>query len=74
VPGYCATYALQRLNDITGTGLQVLRARDGLIGFAKARFDSQLLKTNEALLDFAEQVAEDDLLPTRLLDKVKKPK
>ena len=41
---------------------------------AKARFDNQLIKTNKALLDFAEQVAEDDLLPTRLPDKIKKPK
>jgi|ERR1700722_14943733 hypothetical protein len=32
------------------------------------------MKTDKALLDFAEQVAEDDLLPTRLPDKVKKPK
>jgi hypothetical protein len=41
---------------------------------AKARFDNQLMKTNKALLDFAGQVAEDDLLPTRLPDKVKKLK
>ena len=32
------------------------------------------MKTNNALLQFAGQVAEDDLLPTRLPDKVKKPK
>jgi hypothetical protein len=40
----------------------------------KARFDGQLIKINKALLDFARQVTEDDLLPTRLPDKVKKPK
>ena len=34
----------------------------------------ELMKTNKALLDFAGQIAEDDLLPTRLPDKVKKPK
>jgi hypothetical protein len=51
-----------------------LTARDNLTGLAKARFDSQLRKTNKALLEFADQVAQDDLLPTRLLDKVKKPK
>jgi hypothetical protein len=51
-----------------------LTARDTLTGLAKARFDSQLLKTNKALLEFADQVAQDDLLPTRLPDKVKKPK
>ena len=38
------------------------------------RFESQLIKTNNALLQFAGQVAENDLLPTRLPDKVKKPK
>jgi MULE transposase domain len=64
----------QRLNDITTTGLQVLTARDGLTGLAKTRFDSQLIKTNKALLEFAGQVAQDDLLPTRLPDKVKKSK
>jgi hypothetical protein len=30
--------------------------------------------TNNALLDFAEQVTPDELLPTPLPDKVKKPK
>jgi hypothetical protein len=64
----------QRLNDLTATGLQVLTARDTLTGLAKTRFDNQLLKTNKALLEFAEQIAQDDLLPTHLLDKVKKPK
>jgi hypothetical protein len=51
-----------------------LTARDTLTGLAKARFDNQLFKTNKALLEFADQVAQDDLLPTRLPDKVKKPK
>jgi hypothetical protein len=51
-----------------------MTVREGLTGLAKARFENQLIKTNKALLDFAEQVAEDDLLPTRLPDKVKKPK
>lgn len=68
------SHTSQRLNDITASGLQVLRARDNLIGLAKARFESQLVKTNNALLQFAGQVAEDDLLPTRLPDKVKKSK
>ena len=57
MPGYC------RLN-ITASGLQVLRARDNLTGLAKARFESQLVKTNNALLQFAGQIAENDLLPT----------
>lgn len=47
MPGYCAVCALQRLDDTTGTGLQVLTARDGLIGFAKARFDSKLVIANK---------------------------
>jgi hypothetical protein len=63
-------YLSQRLNDITATGLQVLNARDDLTGLAKARFDAQLVKTSKALLEFAK----DDLLPTRLSDKVQKPK
>ena len=52
---------------------QVIQAQDTLIGLAKARFEAQLVKANRALLDFAGQVAQDDLLPTRLPDKVKKP-
>ena len=51
-----------------------MTARDTLTGLAKARFDNQLFKTNKALLEFADQVVQDDLLPTRLPDKVKKPK
>lgn len=50
--------------------LEVLIARDGLRGLVRARFDNQLIKTNQALLDFAGEVAKDDLLPTRLPDKV----
>ena len=65
---------VERFCDLTATGLQVLTARDALTGLAKARFDNQLLKTNKALLEFADQVAQDDLLPTRLPDRVKKPK
>ena len=51
-----------------------MTAKDTLTGLAKARFNNQLFKTNKALLEFADQVAQDDLLPTRLPDKVKKPK
>ena len=51
-----------------------MTARDTLTGLAKARLDNQLFKTNKALLEFADQVAQDHLLPTRLPDKVKKPK
>jgi hypothetical protein len=45
-----------------------------LTGLAKARFDSQLVKTNRALVNYAGQLAQDDLLPTRLPDKAQKPK
>jgi len=48
----------QRLSDVTASGLQVLRARDNLTGLAKARFESQLVKTNNALLQFAGPVAD----------------
>jgi hypothetical protein len=51
-----------------------LTARDTLTGLARARFGNQLFKTNRALLEFADQVAQDDLPPTHLPDKVKKPK
>ena len=47
---------------------------DTLTGLTEARFDNQLLKTNKALLEFADQVAQDNLLFTRLPDKIKKPK
>ena len=59
---------------MTVIGLQVLTTRDSLTGLAKARFDNQLIKINKVLLEFAEQVANDDLLPTRLPDKANKPK
>ena len=42
-------------------------------GLAGARFDNQLFKANKPLLEFADQVAQNDLLPTCLLDNVKKP-
>jgi hypothetical protein len=51
-----------------------MQAREGLTGLAKARFEEQLMKTNKALLSFAQQVTDEDLLPTRLPDKVQKPK
>ena len=51
-----------------------MTAKDAFTGLAKAMFDNQLLKTNKALLEFADQVAQDDLLPTHLSDRVKKPK
>jgi hypothetical protein len=45
-----------------------------LTGLAKARWESQLIKTNRALADYAGQLAQDDLLPTRLPDKIQKAK
>jgi len=49
-------------------------AGNGLTGLAKARWESQLIKTNRALADYAGQLAQDDLLPTHLPDKVQKAK
>ena len=51
-----------------------MQAHKTLTGLGKARFVVQLVKTNRALLSFAEQVTHDDLLPARLSDKVKQPK
>jgi hypothetical protein len=49
-----------------------LLARDTLTGLVKVRFDNQLLKSNKALLEFVDQVTQDDLLPIHLPDKVKR--
>src|SRR5947207_13348970 len=51
-----------------------MEAREGFTGLTKARFEKQLVKTNRALLSFAEQIMEEDLLPKRLPDKIRKPK
>ena len=51
-----------------------MEAREGFTGLAKARFEEQLVKTNRALLSFAEQIRDEDLLPKRLPDKIQKPK
>jgi hypothetical protein len=69
-----STYTSQRANDLTRSDLQVKQAGEELTGLAKARYDYQAIKTNRALVEFAGMVAQDDLLPTRLPDKVKKPK
>jgi hypothetical protein len=39
----------------------------------KAGFDNQLFKTSKALPEFAARLRWDDLLPTHLPDKIKKP-
>ncbi len=39
-------YTLQRVNDITSLTLNTQLARNNLIGFAKARFENQLVNTN----------------------------
>jgi hypothetical protein len=49
-------------------------AGSGLTGLVKARWESQLIKTNRALADYAGQLAQDDLLLTRLPDKIQKVK
>jgi ribosomal 50S subunit-recycling heat shock protein len=67
-------YTSQRANNITSSTLQARLAGDNLKGLAKARFESQLVKTNRALVNYAAQLAEDDLLPTRLPEKIQKAK
>ena len=65
-------YISQRVNDITSSTLNARLAGDNLTGLAKVRFESQLVKTNRALVDYAGQLAQDDLLPTRLPEKIQK--
>jgi hypothetical protein len=67
---FAVSHTSQRLNDVTATGRQILTARESLTGLAKVRLGIQLIKPNKALLDFSEQIAEDDLLLTRLPHKV----
>jgi hypothetical protein len=70
MPGYCRfsrarfSRPLKRVYVVCKGMLFVLIARENLTGLAKARFESQLVKTNNALLQFAGQIAENDLLPT----------
>jgi hypothetical protein len=66
------TYTSQKANDITSSMLEARLAGDNLTGLAKTRFESQLVKTNRALINYADQLAQDDLLPTRLPDKIQK--
>ena len=61
-----------KANDITSSTLQARLAGDNLTGLAKARFESQLVKTNKALVNYAGQLAQDDLLPTHLPEKIQK--
>jgi len=44
----------QQSNDISSLGHQIMEVREGFTGLAKARFEEQLVKTNRALLGFAE--------------------
>jgi hypothetical protein len=67
-------YISQQANDLTRSDLQIKQAEEQLIGLAKARYEAQVIKTNRALVEFAGMVVQDDLLPTRLPDKIKKSK
>lgn len=51
-------------------GLQALEVRDGLTGYARYRFDSTATTTQRNLLDFAQNLQNDDL-HTRMPDMVK---
>jgi hypothetical protein len=68
------SHTLQRSDAISSLGQQIMEVREGFTGLAKAHFEEQLVKTNRALLGFAEQIIDEDLLPTRLPDKIQKPK
>ena len=48
-----AAYTSQSVNDITSSTLSARLAGDNLTGFAKARFENQLVRTNRALIDYA---------------------
>jgi hypothetical protein len=67
-----AAYTSQRINDITSSTLNARLVGDNLTDLAKARFESQLIKTNRALVDYAGQLTQNDLLPTRLPEKIQK--
>jgi len=67
-------YSSQRANEITSSTLQARITGNKLTGLAKVRFDSQLVKTNRALISYAGQLAQDNLLPIHLPDKIQKPK
>jgi hypothetical protein len=51
-----------------------MEVREGFTGLAKTRFEEQLVKTNRALLGFAGQIMDENLLSIRLPDKIQKPK
>ena len=59
-----------RRNEITGLGLQILEAREGLTGYARTRYDSVATNAQQGLLQFAQQLQKDDL-HTRMPDAVK---
>jgi hypothetical protein len=62
-------YISPRRNEITGLGLQALEARDELAGYARIRYDSAAAKAQQSLIDFAQELQEDDL-HTRMPDIV----
>jgi len=59
-------------NRITGLGLQILEAREGLTGYARTRYDRAATNAQQGLVKFAQELEEDDL-NTRMPDIVKKP-
>jgi hypothetical protein len=61
-----------RRNEITGLGLQILKARESLNGYARTRYGSAATNTQLDPVDFAHKLQNDDL-NTRLPDLVKNP-
>lgn len=57
-------------NDLTRLDLQMLEAREGLQGYARHRFDTVAAQAQQTLVNFAEELQEDDL-HTRMPEMVK---
>ena len=64
-------YLSPRRNEITTLGLQVLKAREGLTGYARTRYDTATTNAQQGLVEYAQELQEDDL-HTRMPDIVKK--
>jgi hypothetical protein len=64
-------YLSPRETEMTGLGLQVIQARDGLTEYARQRFENATAQANRGLVEFAQKLDEDDL-HVRMPDVVKK--
>jgi hypothetical protein len=60
-----------RRNEITGLGLQILEAKEGLTGYARTRYDRATTNAQQGLVEYAQELEKDNL-NTRMLDTVKR--